>query len=153
MNNLILRRSQIVEAQVVGTPATGKRYQFTEVPNLSKNNIVLYGLACYSASELSVSPNGNALIPANGIPSAVVTLLNDRKKEFMYQEPLYNLIRSNVGGFIQLLMPRVINLTDCYLQLSATTNISAGQVAAFSFYYEFLENLDPASLELIKSQL
>ncbi len=153
MNNLILKRSQVVEAQVVGTPATGKRYQFLEIPNLSKNNVVLYGFAAYSASQLAVSPNSNTIIAAAGVPSVVVTLLNNKKKEFVYQEPLFNMIRSNVGGFVQLLQPRVINLTDCYIQLSSTTGINSGEVVAFSFYYDFLENIDPATLALIQNQI
>lgn len=153
MNNLILKRSQLVEAQIVGAPATGKRYQFLEIPNLSKNNVVLYGIAAYSATQLAVSPNSNTVIAAAGIPSVVVTLLNNKKKEFMYQEPMYNLVRSNVGGFIQLLQPRVINLTDCYIQLANTVGINADEVVVFSFYYDFLENVDPATLALIKDQI
>jgi hypothetical protein len=153
MNNLILRRSQLVEAQIVGTPAIGKRYQFTEIPNLAKNNIVLYGLAAYSATQLAVSPNSNTVIAAAGVPSVVATLVNNRKKEFMYQEPMFNLIRSNVGGFVQLLLPRVINLTDCYIQLANTVGINADEVVVFSLYYEFLENVDPATLALIKDQI
>ena len=43
MNNLIIKRSQLVEAQFTGTPAAGKKYQFTEVPNISRNNIIIYG--------------------------------------------------------------------------------------------------------------
>ena len=47
MNNLIIKRSQLVEAQFTGTPAIGKKYAFTQVPNISRNNIIIYGFECH----------------------------------------------------------------------------------------------------------
>jgi hypothetical protein len=42
MDNLIIKRSQIIEAKITGTPAVNNRYFFTDVPALSRLNIVIY---------------------------------------------------------------------------------------------------------------
>lgn len=135
MNNLIIKRSQLAEAQVTGSVAVGKKYQFLEIPNLSRNNILLYGLEVYSADQLTNTPNGNAVIAAADIPNVVVSFRDTNKVEFVYQVPTFSLIRANVGGFITMITPRLINLTDSYIQLTAAGTISVDEVLAVNLYY------------------
>jgi hypothetical protein len=138
MNNLIIKRSQIVECQFTGTPATNKRYPFLTIPNLSRNNIILYGFEALTADQLAVTPNSNTVIASSQAVNVVVTLRDNNKDEFLYQYPIYNLIRTNVGGFFTLLKPRIINLTDCSCQLVAAGSISTNQVAAFNMIYSIV---------------
>lgn len=138
MNNLIIKRSQLVEAQITGTPALGKRYTFTEVPNLSRLNIILYGLEAFTAAQLSNTPTGNVVVPQAAQTDVVVSLRNEKKVEFMYQQPMYSLIRPNNGGFMIMLKPTLVNLTDCYVQLVDTANVATNQVVAFNFYYSLV---------------
>lgn len=137
MDNLIIKRSQIIEAEIVGTPTVGKRYFFTDIPNLSKLNIVVYGLEAFTDSQLAVSPqSGKTVVGAStGIS---VTLRDQNKVEFAYQIPYYTLIRSNNAGLVVLFTPKTINLTDCYIQLSDTAGLTAGEVACFNLYYDFI---------------
>lgn len=135
MNNLIIKRSQLAEAQVTGSVAVGKKYQFLEIPNLSRNNILLYGFEVYSATQLSNTPNGNAVIAAADIQNVVLSFRDVNKVEFVYQVPTYSLIRANVGGFITMITPRLINLTDSYIQLTAVGGISVNEVLAVNLYY------------------
>lgn len=135
MNNLIIKRSQLAEAQVTGSVAVGKKYQFLEIPNLSRNNILLYGFEVYSASQLSNTPNGNVVIAAADIPNVVLSFRDTNKVEFVYQVPTYSLIRANVGGFITMITPRLINLTDSYIQLTALGGINVDEVLAVNLYY------------------
>ena len=135
MNNLIIKRSQLAEAQVSGSVAVGKKYQFLEIPNLSRNNILLYGYEVYSASQLSNTPNGNVVISAANIPNVVLSFRDTNKVEFVYQVPTFSLIRANVGGFISMITPRLINLTDSYIQLTATGSINVDEVLAVNLYY------------------
>jgi hypothetical protein len=135
MNNLIIKRSQLAEAQVSGSVAVGKKYQFLEIPNLSRNNIFLYGFEVYSASQLSNTPNGNVVISAANIPNVVLSFRDTNKVEFVYQVPTFSLIRANVGGFISMITPRLINLTDSYIQLTATGSINVDEVLAVNLYY------------------
>jgi hypothetical protein len=135
MNNLIIKRSQLAEAQVTGSVAVGKKYQFLEIPNLSRNNILLYGFEVYSANQLTNTPNGNAVIAAADIPNVVVSFRDTNKVEFVYQVPTFSLIRANVGGFITMITPRLINLTDSYIQLTAAGGINVDEVLAVNLYY------------------
>jgi hypothetical protein len=135
MNNLIIKRSQLAEAQVTGSVAVGKKYQFLEIPNLSRNNILLWGFEVYSASQLTNTPNGNAVIAAADIPNVVLSFRDTNKVEFVYQVPTYSLIRANVGGFITMITPRLINLTDSYIQLTGLGGINVDEVLAVNLYY------------------
>ena len=138
MNNLIIKRSQLVEAQVVGTPAAGKKYQFTDVPNISRNNILIYGFEVFTAAQLSTTPNNNTVIPAATSDQLVVTLIDNSNKELIYQLPYYTAIRSLNGGFVLMVKPFILNLTRSYIQLTDATGISENQVACVNLYYSII---------------
>lgn len=138
MNNLIIKRSQIVEAQINGSPAIGKKYNFLEIPNISRNNIILYGIEAFTANQLSKTPNNNVVIPVADQTGVVVTLRDNSKREFVYQIPYFTLIRANNGGFIVMVKPRIINLTDCYIQIVQVGTITTQMVAAFNLYYSIV---------------
>ena len=135
MNNLIIKRSQLAEAQITGSVAVGKKYNFLEIPNLSRNNILLYGFEVYSGTQLAATPNGNTVIAAADIPNVVVSFRDTNKVEFVYQVPTFSLIRANVGGFITMITPRLINLTDSYIQLTGLGGINVDDVLAVNLYY------------------
>lgn len=138
MNNLIIKRSQLIEAQFTGTPATGKKYQFTEIPNISRNNIVIYGFEAFTATQLAVTPNNNTVVAAGVSDQLVVTLIDNDNKERVYQLPYYTAIRSLNGGFVLMVKPFILNLTRSYVQITSATGISANEVASFNLYYSIL---------------
>lgn len=137
MDNLIIKRSQIIEAQITGTPTTGKRYFFTDIPQLARLNIIIYGLEAFTSTQLAVSPQSGAPVVSTSTGIAV-TLRDQNKLEFAYQIPYYTLIRANNSGLVVLFTPKTINLTDCFVQLTSTTGISASDVACFNLYYDFV---------------
>ena len=136
MNNLVIKRSQIVEAKLQGNLAVGNRYYFKDIPNLSRNNVVIYGIEAFTDSELSVAPSGATTVGAS--TGIVVTLRDNQKKEFMYNVPYYTLIRANNAGLIVMMKPRIINLTDCYVSLTSTSGLTLNEVAAFNLYYDLI---------------
>ena len=138
MNNLIIKRSQLIEAQFTGTPATGKKYQFTEIPNISRNNIVIYGFEAFTATQLAVTPNNNTVIAAGVSDQLVVTLVDNDNKERVYQLPYYTAIRSLNGGFVLMVKPFILNLTRSYVQITSATGISANEVASINLYYSIV---------------
>ena len=138
MNNLIIKRSQLIEAQFTGTPATGKKYQFTEIPNISRNNIVIYGFEAFTATQLAVTPNNNTVVAAGVSDQLVVTLIDDDNKERVYQLPYYTAIRSLNGGFVLMVKPFILNLTRSYVQITSATGISANEVASINLYYSIV---------------
>jgi hypothetical protein len=138
MNNLIIKRSQLIEAQFTGTPATGKKYQFTEIPNISRNNIVIYGFEAFTATQLAVTPNNNTVIASGISDQLVVTLIDNDNKERVYQLPYYTAIRSLNGGFVLMVKPFILNLTRSYVQITSATGITANEVASINLYYSIV---------------
>jgi len=137
MNNLVIKRSQQIEFRLTGSIATGKRYFATDIPNLSRNNVVVYGIEFFTSAQETTTPTGNTVTSVS--TGTVVTLRDNKKQEFMYQVPQYTLIRANNAGLIVLLKPRIINLTDCYVQLTNTTGITLGDSVAANIYYDLID--------------
>ena len=137
MNNLVIKRSQQIEFRLTGSIATGKRYFATDIPNLSRNNVVVYGIEFFVAAQEATTPTGNTVTSTS--TGTVVTLRDNKKQEFMYQVPMYTLIRANNAGLIVLLKPRIINLTDCYVQLTNTTGITLNDSVAANIYYDLID--------------
>jgi hypothetical protein len=137
MNNLVIKRSQQIEFRLTGSIATGKRYFATDIPNLSRNNVVVYGIEFFTSAQEATTPTGNTVTSVS--TGTVVTLRDNKKQEFMYQVPQYTLIRANNAGLIVLLKPRIINLTDCYVQLTNTTSITLGESVAANIYYDLVD--------------
>jgi len=138
MNNLVIKRSQLVEFPISGTPTTLKRYTARTIQNLSKNNIILYGIECYTEDQLAATPSGGAVIDSVDANQVVLTLIDTNKNQFMYNAPITSLIRSSVGGFVTILKPRLINLGDCFIQLTDATGIASGESVVFNFYYDLV---------------
>jgi hypothetical protein len=138
MNNLIIKRSQLIEAQFTGTPAAGKKYQFTEIPNISRNNIIVYGFEAFTATQLAVTPNNNTVVASSVSDQLVVTLIDSDNKERVYQLPYYTAIRSLNGGFVLMVKPFILNLTRSYVQITSATGINANEVASFNLYYSII---------------
>lgn len=136
--NLVAKRTQLVTAQFTGTPAVGRKYNFLDIPNLSRNNIMVYGFEAFSATQLSVTPDSLTVIDAADTDQITITLRDINKEEFVYQMPYYGAIRSLNGGFPIAIKPRIINLTDCYLQITATTGISTNEVGVLQLYYDIV---------------
>ena len=138
MNNLIIKRSQLIEAQFTGTPASGKKYQFTEIPNISRNNIIVYGFEAFTATQLAVTPNNNTVVASGVSDQLVVTLIDSDNKERIYQLPYYTAIRSLNGGFVLMVKPFILNLTRSYVQITSASGINANEVASFNLYYSII---------------
>ena len=138
MNNLIIKRSQLIEAQFTGTPAAGKKYQFTEIPNISRNNIIVYGFEAFTATQLAVTPNNNTVVASSVSDQLVVTLIDNENKERVYQLPYYTAIRSLNGGFVLMVKPFILNLTRSYVQITSATGINANEVASINLYYSIV---------------
>ena len=138
MNNLIIKRSQLVEFQFSGTPSTFKRYGALPNPQLQRNNVILYGIECFTADQLVATPSGNTVVASADADQIVLTLVDTNKDQFIYNFPVESLIRTNVGGFVCLFKPRLINLNDCFVQLTNATGVSTDEVIAFNFYYDLV---------------
>lgn len=138
MNNLIIKRSQIAEAVFTGTPAVGKKYPFTQIPNISRNNIVIYGMEVFTASQLTVTPSGKTIITAANSLNVVITFVDNKNVERIFQIPYSALVSSSNGGFIRMVKPFLLNLTKCYVQLVGAGTVATSEAIAVNFYYSIV---------------
>jgi hypothetical protein len=138
MNNLIIKRSQLIEARIVGTPTATKRYPFTQVPNISRNNIIIYGFEAFTQDQLAVTPNGSIVIPASAGKEVVITFVDVDNVERIFQIPYSTLISTNNGGFIRMVKPFVLNLTKSFVQLVSTDNMSTNEAVSINLYYSIV---------------
>lgn len=137
MNNLIISRSQLVEATITGT-AYGTQCNFNNVQSISKNNIKLKGIEVFSEEQLAKSPTGLTVVGTTGIPSLTLTLVDKNTKKVIDAIPVYGLIRSNNGGFIYLLNNIEINLTECFVTVNDSTGLTAGESLVINLYYDYI---------------
>lgn len=140
MNNIIIKKSYLVQAKITASPAGLQQYYFTDVPEISKNNIVLYGIEAFTAAQLAVSPIDNStVIAANGAPSVSFTLIAPGNKQEVQDMPVYNAVRANNNGNVLLFEGILLNLTSCYITLNAGTNLNVNEVVLFNLYYDFVK--------------
>jgi len=138
MNNIIIKQSQLVTATIKGTPTANRKYTFEDIPNLSRNNITLYGIEAFTADQLLKTSDGSDVITAADSLGVTVTLKDNQNVEFIYQMPYTDLVRSINGGFVILLEPKIINLTSCYIQINDALELANGDKAVFNFYYDLV---------------
>lgn len=136
METAIIKQSQLVEAEITATPAIGQRFNFNDNQEISNNNILLYALQAYSEGQLAKSPiSQKTLVGTTGVPSVVITFVDNNNQEVVQRIPYYDIIRSNNGGFYTLVKPLRVSLTKCYIELVDTTGLSANEVVVFNFIY------------------
>lgn len=140
MDNSVILKSQIVEAQIQGSSTVGKRYNFLDIPNISRNNVVIYAIEALGYTQLKATPTGKTTLGGGATTDVsdqvVFTLVDTNNQQFIYQFPVYSAVRSNnpTGQILQI-APRLINLTACFIQLTEATNIAVGEAQPFNIYY------------------
>ncbi len=135
MNNLIIKRSQLIEAQIKGSVGVGKNYPFTQIPNISRNNIIIYGFELFSATQLAVTPTNNTVVAATALPNIVITFVDNNNVQRVYQIPAYTLVSSLNGGFIKMVKPFILDLTSSFVQLVSTSNVNLNESVSLNLYY------------------
>lgn len=137
MQNVIVKQSLLVEARITATPAVGQRFFFDDVPDISKNNIVVYGIIGYSATQLAKSQSNRTVVAAAGVPSLALTIVDDNNVEKVQQMPVYDTVRSLNGGFVATFDDIPMNLTKSYIEVMATTSLNSGESFVCELLYRF----------------
>jgi hypothetical protein len=137
MQNVIIHRSVLAEARITATPAIGQRFFFDDIPDISKNNIVVYGIIGYSATQLSTSPQQRTVIAAAGIPSVALTIVDANNVQLVQQMPVYDTVRSLNGGFVATFDNLPMNLTRSYIEIMATTSLNSGESWVCELLYRY----------------
>lgn len=137
MQNAIIHRSVLAEARITATPAIGQRFFFDDIPDISKNNIVVYGIIGYSATQLATSPQQRTVIAAAGVPSIALTIVDANNVQLVQQMPVYDTVRSLNGGFVATFDNLPMNLTRSYIEIMATTSLNSGESFVCELLYRY----------------
>jgi hypothetical protein len=137
MQNAIIHRSVLAEARITATPAIGQRFFFDDIPDISKNNIVVYGIIGYSATQLATSPQQRPVIAAAGVPSIALTIVDANNVQLVQQMPIYDSVRSLNGGFVATFDNLPMNLTRSYIEIMATTSLNSGDSWVCELLYRY----------------
>ena len=127
-------RSYLTEINVGTTqPGNGTNINFKDYPQL--RDIFITGFAFYDISQVSLSPAGKAIVPANALPGITVTLLDIYNMEMIYQYPSYDANPINASGFYRDIFPFQLQLTKSYITVLDNTNIAANESVIVNFFY------------------
>ena len=138
MQQVIAKHTSQVTA-TIGAATAGRTFTFDDDPMLSKNNIIVYGIQAFTAAWTAATEGGATVIADADKVNIAVTLVDNNNYAFVDEQPVSDLIRGDNGGFIFPIVPRVLNLTSCYIRVLAAGSLSANEVVAFTLYYDFLK--------------
>lgn len=127
----IINRSYLTEIKFVNTPSAGAKVPFLDVPQL--RNVYTVGLECFTATQLTVSPNSNTVVTA--VTGLVLTLAVNNTEE-VYQIPCIDLVPGSNSGLIRLFKNKTVNLPKSYITILDTSGLSINQAVLFNFIYE-----------------
>lgn len=142
MNNLVYERSQLVVAPLGsagGSVAAQTPYYFQTIENMSQGNIRVYGIEAFGATQLGVTPLNQTVVANSVLDQLTLTLVDTNGNEVLKDFPVYNLVRANIAGFVNLFKDYQLDLTKCYVKITDTAGITAGNVVAFNWAYFFVK--------------
>lgn len=130
----VAQRTYLTEIKLQNAIAVGQRIPFLDVPELSQRGLgaMIYAIECFNATDLSVSPNGNAVCP---LVTGMVVTFAEEATETVFQYPCNDLRPANNSGLIRMFNNKKINLPKSYITLFSVAGIAQNQSVLFNFYY------------------
>lgn len=128
----IAQKSYLVEVNLGSSVAAQKQINFNFIPQLEGS--IIYGIQSFSASQVSLSPNGSAMVTAAGLADLTVTFaVGDNQDLFLV--PVADLNSALISGFIRMFQDKRLNLTKSFVTIQSTTTVVANQSVLFNFLY------------------
>ena len=133
--NTIIENSILVELPITATSvAAGQQFYFNDVPMLRNKKV--YGIIAHiSGVDYTTSTQGNDIIDGTQAKVSLLTLSTNDSNYPVYQIPVYDLNPVNNGGFIRMFSNIPIDITKCYVQITATASLATNDTWAFTFLY------------------
>lgn len=127
----ITEKSYLVELNLA-TVGVQRQVNFGFIPQLEGAEI--YAVQTFSATQLSLSPNGAAMVTAAGLADLTVTFaVGDYQDIFLL--PVADLNSPLINGFIRMLNNKRLNLTKSFVTIQSTTTVVNNQSILFNFIY------------------
>lgn len=127
----ITEKSYLVELNLA-TVGVQRQVNFGFIPQLEGAEI--YAVQTFSATQLSLSPNGAAMVTDAGLADLTVTFaVGDYQDIFLL--PVADLNSPLINGFIRMLNNKRLNLTKSFVTIQSTTTVANNQSILFNFIY------------------
>jgi hypothetical protein len=127
----ITEKSYLVEVNL-GTVAVQKQVNFQFIPQLEGS--LIYGIQSFSSTQLSLSPNGSAVVTAAGLADLTVTfVVGDMQDVFLL--PVADLNSPLIQGFIRMFNNKKLNLTKSFVTIQSVATVANNQSILFNFLY------------------
>ncbi len=127
----IIGRSYLTEIKLVNAPSVGQKVPFLDVPQL--RNVYTVGIECFTATQLTRSPNSNAVVTV--VTGMVLTLAINNTEE-VFQIPCIDLVPGSNSGLIRMFKNKIVNLPKSYITIFDTGVLAQNEAVVFNFIYE-----------------
>lgn len=128
----VIQKSYLVELNL-GTVAAQKQINFAYNPQLAGK--LIYAIAVFSSTQLSLSPGGLAMVTNAGLADLAVTFTVGDQQDF-YLLPSADLNSPLIYGAIRMIEPKELNLTKSFVTILSTTTVANNQSVCFNFIYK-----------------
>ena len=127
-------RSYLIEINLGATvPGAGSQVYINDYPTL--RNVWFCGVMAHNATTLAVSPSGRNTITTSGEGSITATFVDKFNMEIIHNYPLRDLDPFLTSGFYRDYAPFQLQLTESYITINTTTNLSANQSVLLNILY------------------
>ncbi len=127
----IIEKTYLVEVNL-STLSAQTKTNFLYVPQLE--NVQIYGVQTFSATDLAVSPNGKTVVASAGLAALTVTfVVGDTEEIFLM--PCADLRSANIAGFVRMFNNKTINITKSYVTIQTITGLNLNESVLFQFLY------------------
>jgi hypothetical protein len=128
----IVEKSYLVELNLGTVVGAQRQVNFQFIPQLK--DAIIYGVEVFSATQVSLSPNGATVVSTLGLADLTVTFaVGDDQDVFL--QPCADLNPALVAGFIRMYNNKRFNLTKSFITMQGVANIAANQAVLFNFFY------------------
>lgn len=128
----ITEKSYLVELNL-GTVGVQKQINFQFIPQLEGS--IVYGIQTYSRTQLSLSPNGSAVVTNAGLADLTVTfVVGDMQDLFLV--PCADFNSPLIYGFIRMINNKRLNLTKSFVTIQSNTTVANNESILFNFLYK-----------------
>ena len=129
---LVTRFSYLTEVDFGTEVDRGISVNFPDIPQLRGQQVV--GISAVLASQLSYSPNGNAVTVNANAPNLIATF-SVGSNEVLFEMPVFDLIPSQNSGLIRQFHRLPINWVKSKVTIVANAGVTAGDAVCFNIRY------------------
>jgi len=127
----IIENSYLVEINL-GTVAAQKQINFNFIPQLEGS--IIYGIQVFSATDVTTSPNGSAVVTTAGLANVNVTFSVGDNQD-IYLMSCSDLRSANISGFVRMFANKKLNLTKSFVTINNTASLTNNDSILFQFLY------------------